>query len=103
MANPVLNGLIIAVGVIGVVLSVLMVTRLFREISWVNRFRTGAPAPRRQPALLAPMATLLRDGVDETIMSAVTMRSILDTIGTQQAILGYSHPWLRSVCGCPGV
>lgn len=83
MANPILNGLIIAVGVIGVVLSVLMVTQLFREISWVNRFRTGAGPAKRSPVLLAPMATLLRDGVDDTIMSAVTMRSILDTIGTR--------------------
>ncbi len=95
MANPILNGLIIAVGLIGVVLSVYQVTRLFREIKWVNRFRTGAPAPSTgsQPTLLAPMATLLRDGVDETIMSAVTMRSILDTIGTrldeQRDILRY--------------
>lgn len=93
MANPILNGLIIAVGLIGVVLSVFQVTRLFREINWVNRFRSGAPATRRQPVLLAPMATLLRDGVDETIMSAVTMRSILDTIGTrldeQRDILRY--------------
>ncbi len=29
------------------------------------------------------MATLLRDGVDETVMSAVTMRAMLDTIGTR--------------------
>ena len=93
MANPILNGLIIAVGLIGVVLSVFQVTRLFREINWVNRFRSGAASPRRPPVLLAPMATLLRDGVDETIMSAVTMRSILDTIGTrldeQRDILRY--------------
>ena len=82
MSNPLLNGLIIAVGVIGVLLAVLQVTRLFREVTWVNRFRSGAPA-KRQPVLLAPMATLLRDGVDETIMSAVTMRSILDTVGTR--------------------
>ncbi|UOM33743.1 flagellar motor protein MotA [Acuticoccus sp. I52.16.1] len=83
MANPVLNGLIIAVGVFGIVLAVLMVMRLFREIAWVNRFRTGMPAGRRPPLLLAPMATLLRDGVDETVMSAVTMRAMLDTIGTR--------------------
>ncbi|MEO1103602.1 MAG: flagellar motor protein MotA [Pseudomonadota bacterium] len=93
MANPILNGLIIFVGLIGVLLSVLQVTRLYREINWVNRFRTGAPGSRRPPVLLAPMATLLRDGVDETIMSAVTMRSILDTIGTrldeQRDILRY--------------
>ncbi|MEM0907259.1 MAG: flagellar motor protein MotA [Pseudomonadota bacterium] len=93
MANPILNGLIIAVGIIGVILSILQVARLFREISWVNRFRVGSAPPRRPPVLLAPMATLLRDGVDDTIMSAVTMRSILDTIGTrldeQRDILRY--------------
>ncbi|MEM9222525.1 MAG: flagellar motor protein MotA [Pseudomonadota bacterium] len=93
LANPVLNGLIMLVGLFGIILAFLQVTRLFREINWVNRFRTGAPATRRQPALLAPMATLLRDGVDETVMSAVTMRSILDTIGTrldeQRDILRY--------------
>ncbi|MEM7694112.1 MAG: flagellar motor protein MotA [Pseudomonadota bacterium] len=93
LANPVLNGLIIAVGVMGVLLAVLQVTRLFREINWVNRFRSGAANSRRPPVLLAPMATLLRDGVDETVMSAVTMRSILDTIGTrldeQRDILRY--------------
>jgi hypothetical protein len=93
MANPVLNGLIIAVGIFGVVLAIIMVVRLFREISWVNRFRAGAQTQRRQPVLLAPMATLLRDGADETVMSAVTMRSILDTVGTrldeQRDILRY--------------
>jgi biopolymer transport protein ExbB/TolQ len=93
MANPVLNGLIIAVGLVGVLLAVTMVLRLFREIGWVNRFRQGATQHRRQPVLLAPMATLLRDGADETVMSAVTMRSILDTVGTrldeQRDILRY--------------
>lgn len=93
MANPVLNGLIIAVGIVGVLLAVAMVLRLYREIGWVNRFRTGQSTQRRPPILLAPMATLLRDGADETVMSAVTMRSILDTVGTrldeQRDILRY--------------
>ncbi|MBJ3774324.1 Frag1/DRAM/Sfk1 family protein [Acuticoccus mangrovi] len=92
MANPILNGLIIGVGLIGVLLAVVMVTRLFREVAWVNRYRSGAVA-RRQPRLLAPMATLMRDGVNDTVMSAVTMRSILDTVGTrldeQRDILRY--------------
>ncbi|MEM8856211.1 MAG: flagellar motor protein MotA, partial [Pseudomonadota bacterium] len=96
MANPILNGLIIAVGVLGIGLSIVQVVRLFREIGWVNRFRTGAPTQRRQPVLLAPMATLLRDGVDETVMSAVTMRSILDTIGTR---LDESRDILRYLIG----
>lgn len=82
-ANPILNGLIIAVGLVGVALAFTQVWRLFREVSWVNRFRTGADTTRRPPRLLAPMATLLRDSVEETVMSAVTMRSILDTISTR--------------------
>jgi hypothetical protein len=92
MANPFLNGLIVAVGVIGILLAVTMVVRLFREVNWVNRFRFGLEA-KRQPVLLAPMATLFRDGPEATVMSAVTMRSILDTIGTrldeQRDILRY--------------
>lgn len=92
MANPILNGLIIFVGLVGIGLAFTQVVRLFREIGWVNRFRTGS-TDTRQPKLLAPMATLLRDGVEETIMSAVTMRSILDTISTrldeQRDILRY--------------
>lgn len=93
MANPALNGLIIGVGAVGILLAVAMVMRLFREIAWVNRFRTGAPPGRRQPKLLGPMSTLLRDGVEETVMSPVTMRSILDTVGArldeQRDILRY--------------
>ncbi|MEM6848808.1 MAG: flagellar motor protein MotA, partial [Pseudomonadota bacterium] len=93
LANPILNGLIVGVGLVGILLALTQVTRLFREVRWVNRFRTGASTERRQPKLLAPMATLLRDGVDDTVMSAVTMRSILDTIGTrldeQREILRY--------------
>lgn len=85
MANPGLNGLIVAVGLIGIALSFRQVVRLFREISWVNRFRAGQidlPG-RKQPVLLAPMATLLRDGVHQTVMNPITMRTILDTVGTR--------------------
>lgn len=93
LANPVLNGLIIAVGLVGVGLAFTQVVSLFREVAWVNRFRVGDEAARRPPRLLAPMATLLRDGVHDTVMSAVTMRSILDTISTrldeQREILRY--------------
>ena len=92
-ANPVLNGLILGVGLIGVLLSIYQVTRLFREVAWVNRFRTGSAPGRRPPVLLAPMATLLRDGVDETILTTTTMRSLTDTVGArldeQRDILRY--------------
>lgn len=91
-ANPFLNGLIVAVGALGILLAVTMVARLFREVNWVNRFRFGLEA-KRQPVLLAPMATLFRDGPDQTVMSPITMRTILDTVGSrldeQRDILRY--------------
>ena len=39
MANPGLNTLIIAVLVIGIVLALRQVIRLYPEIAWVNNFR----------------------------------------------------------------
>ena len=82
-ANPGLNGLIVLVGLAGAGHAFHQVIRLWREVSWVNRFRHGRAdeTPGKRPRLLAPMATLLRDGVDETVLSPVTMRSLLDTVG----------------------
>src|SRR5262249_19090745 len=43
MANPGLNALILGVEVIGIVLSVRQVMRLYPEIAWVNNFRLADP------------------------------------------------------------
>src|ERR1700683_1442778 len=66
MANPWLNGLIIAVLFIGIILAFHQVIRLFPEVSWVNGYRRADPqlaaagAPKlRAPKLLAPMAAML--------------------------------------------
>ena len=48
MANPGLNGLIIGVLVLGVLLALRQVIRLFREIEWANAFRCATPAGRRR-------------------------------------------------------
>ena len=60
-ANPWLNGLIVAVLLIGIVLSFLRVIRLFPEVKWVNSFRTADSglAVAKAPTLLAPMAAIL--------------------------------------------
>jgi hypothetical protein len=86
MANPWLNGLIIAVEVIGIVLSLRQVLRLYPEITWVNSFRlrqNGAPV-KRAPVLLAPMAAILNSRSSPTngrmTLSAQLMRGILDSI-----------------------
>ena len=48
---------------IGIILAIRQVLRLFPEIRWVNAFRIADPglAISHQPVLLAPMAALLRD------------------------------------------
>ncbi len=85
MANPSLNTLIIAVLVIGIILSFRQVIRLYPEISWVNNFRLADPglAVERPPVLLAPMAAILGSRMGRMAMSAQLMRSILDSIATR--------------------
>jgi hypothetical protein len=85
MANPGLNSLIIAVLVIGIVLAMRQVLRLYPEIHWVNNFRLADPglAVDRPPVLLAPMAAILRSRTGRMAMSAQLMRGILDSIATR--------------------
>jgi hypothetical protein len=82
MANPGLNGLIIAVLLIGILLAFRHVIRLFPEVRWVNTFRVAEPGieVNRPPVLLAPMASLLGARLGRMAISTQTMRSILDSI-----------------------
>jgi hypothetical protein len=81
-ANPPLNALIIAVLIIGIILSFRQVIRLFPEVAWVNSFRLADPgiAVERPPVLLAPMAAILGDRIGRMTISSTTMRGILDSI-----------------------
>src|SRR5215213_5092281 len=85
MANPGLNALIIAVLVIGILLSFRQVIRLFPEVRWVNGFRLADPglAVARPPVLLAPMATILGERAGRTAISPTTMRGLMDSIATR--------------------
>ena len=85
MANPGLNGLIIAVLVIGILLAFRQVIRLFPEVSWVNGFRLADPglAVARPPVLLAPMATILGERAGRMAISPTTMRGLMDSIATR--------------------
>ena len=85
MANPGLNTLIIAVLVIGIVLALRQVLRLYPEIAWVNNFRLADPglAVERPPVLLAPMAAILGSRMGRMAISAQMMRGILDSIATR--------------------
>jgi hypothetical protein len=85
MANPGLNTLIIAVLVIGIVLALRQVIRLYPEIAWVNNFRLADPglAVEKPPVLLAPMAAILGSRMGRMAISAQMMRGILDSIATR--------------------
>jgi hypothetical protein len=83
MANPGLNSLILGVLFIGVVLSLRQVARLFPEIRWVNAQRLGERGGVREPVLLAPVALILGEGLARRAISALTLRAVLDSIGTR--------------------
>jgi hypothetical protein len=83
--NPGLNGLIIGVLLLGIIYAFRQVMRLYREIRWVNAFRISDPglAIDTQPVLLAPMATMLRDRTGTFSLATVSMRTIMDSIGSR--------------------
>jgi hypothetical protein len=85
MANPGLNGLIIGVLVIGIVYAFRQVLRLYPEINWVNNFRISDPGLTvdKQPVLLAPMATMLRDRTGHLSLATGSTRTLLDSVASR--------------------
>ncbi len=83
MSNPGLNGLIVGCLIIGILLSLWQVIRLFREVRWVNELRGARPdlALQSTPSLLAPIATLLGDKAGRQVISTSTLRSVLESVG----------------------
>jgi hypothetical protein len=85
LTNPIITGLILFVEAFGILYCFGQVIRLYPEIRWVNGFRVADPglASTRQPTLLAPMATMLRDRTGVLSLSTTSMRSIMDSIGSR--------------------
>lgn len=85
MANVFLNSIILAVLVFGIVYNIYQVLRLNPEVAWIEGFRRNQPglSLTRPPRLLAPMATMLGERKGRISLSAVSMRSLLDTIGSR--------------------
>jgi len=84
-ANPGLNGLILAVLLLGIAYAFRQIFRLFPEINWVNSFRIADPGLEipHTPVLLAPMASLLRDRQGRMTLSTISMRSLLDSLASR--------------------
>ncbi|MBW6399919.1 flagellar motor protein MotA [Roseomonas sp. HJA6] len=81
-ANPVLNAVIVAVLLFGVVWNLRQVLSLRVEVTWLEGFRSVRGAEERvQPRLLAPMASMLSARRSERVsLSAIAMRSVMDGI-----------------------
>ena len=96
MANPGLNGLILAVMLIGIVLAIRQVWRLFPEVRWVNDVQNETLLPPDAPRLLAPMAGLIAGRANRAGLSMSTTRSLLDAIAAR---LDESRELVRYLAG----
>jgi hypothetical protein len=96
--NPGLNFGIFVVFLIGVGYIFWQVLRLNREITWIERFRTGQMESTnyRPPQLLAPMAAMIGARKGKLSLSALSLRSVLDGINAR---LDESHDIARYFIG----
>lgn len=96
--NPALNFGIVIVFFIGTFYIFWQVWRINREISWIERFRTGQleSTNYRPPRLLAPMAAMIGARKGKLSLSALSLRSLLDGINAR---LEESHDIARYFIG----
>jgi len=87
MANPALNGVILATTVFGIVFCFRAVLNLEPDIRWIEahlaqRAQGGRIAPV-QPRLLAPIARVIAEQQGELSLSPMALRSLLDAVGAR--------------------
>ncbi|MDF0603018.1 biopolymer transporter ExbB [Psychromarinibacter sp. C21-152] len=85
LANPWLNGFILAVFVFGILACFWQAITLVRAVNWIVGFAGGDPEVRRShaPRILAPLAALLKGRDRRMQISAASSRSILDSVATR--------------------
>jgi hypothetical protein len=98
-ANPVFNGMILAVLLVGILINIRQVARLRPEIRWIEEFRRGdsrelAPPQRGLMASTAHMLIARRQ--ERLVLTPATMRALLDGI---RARLDESRDLSRYVVG----
>ncbi|PUB11564.1 hypothetical protein DFP92_11382 [Yoonia sediminilitoris] len=81
-SNPYLNGVILAVFLLGVLSCINQAFLLIKSVRWIERFAkdAGGHSYSTAPSLLAPLATLLRSRGARTQISSTSGRSILDSV-----------------------
>jgi hypothetical protein len=81
-ANPWLNGFIFFVFVLGVIATFWQVVQLIGSARWIEGFAGEVPGHEmtRPPAMLAPLATMLRGRGRRMQIASTSARSILDSV-----------------------
>ncbi len=82
LANPYLNGGILAVFVLGILSTFGQVYQLMRSVEWIEGFATNRVGHNltKAPGLLAPLATLMRSRGARMQISSTSSRSIQDSV-----------------------
>ena len=86
LANPLLNGLILGILLVGIGYIFRQVLTLNKEIAWIETYRKGGnpvSAEAAAPKLLGPMVTMMGERDRRLSMSAVSMRHLLDSISSR--------------------
>jgi hypothetical protein len=107
LANAPFNGLILGVLLLGILYTFRQVLLLRPEVDWLERIqqessgRQGPVIPssmteERPPRLLAPLANMVGDRKGRLSLSAMSMRSLMDSI---QSRIGESHEISRYIVG----
>lgn len=84
-ANIFLNLVILSVLILGIFYVFQQVLKLRGEIAWLESYKRdeSAASVADAPILLAPMASLLGDKRDKAKLSTLSMRSLLDSLGSR--------------------
>ena len=85
LASPYLNGVIVAVFVVGVLACFWQVLTLISSVGWIEGFALDRPGHEftAAPRLLAPLAALLSDANARNSLTSSSTRSILDSTATR--------------------
>jgi len=85
LANPLLNGFILFVFLVGVFACFWQVFQLVTSVNWIETFVADGEENEviNAPRLLAPLAALLRSRAAKMQIGASSSRSILDSVGTR--------------------
>jgi hypothetical protein len=106
MANAPFNGLILGVLLLGILYTFRQVLLLRPEVAWLERIQAesanqgpvipSSMANERPPRLLAPLANMVGERKGRLTLSALSMRSLMDSI---QSRIGESHEISRYIVG----